>query len=452
MQRQPMKYSLVLSAALALGVSLYACSPGATPTIPGGTDNGSTDNGSETTKPIDNNNSDNGTTGTNNSATDTGSNNTSNNTSSGFTIWAGSVPCADKAGMWWDNEETAFWGCGKRGDAGLFTTTDGGMTWTTQKKVGAKVNGFMRGADGKMYMAGQFGAGAAVLDETKPTLMDYEPLYVRGRNAYTSVEQGESIGVTSDGQILVDSLNGTTAAYSPGKNAAGKAWFEATCTGDDPSNFNPDATKTWCELHGVSEDKLDDPNATVSQLTEIQVVNDKFYAAGRYINDPGKVRLPSKKAGATYHMQTVFVQDLKEKGEMMDIKVWENGRIIAAGTDQSNFTPLIYLCAEGADCYESKSWERIEPDFLYDYDDSSRDGRAVDGNGDTIVVVGNFVPNGKGGWAIKSDDGGKTWMDLTPELKKLDPKSNKVDMLYNVKVFDSGKILFFGDTNYVYNP
>lgn len=420
----------VLAGSLALAA---ACAPAETPAQPGAP-------GGSTASPAP-------------GASSTPGAQNSGSSASGWSLWSGSVPCADKAAMWWDNENTALWGCGKRGDAGLHSTTDGGQTWTTHRRVNAKVNGFMRGADGKMYLAGQFGGGAAVLDESNPALFDYEPLYTRGRNAFTSVEQSESIGVTADGQILVDSLNGTTAAYHPGNNAAGKAWFERTCTGDDPSNFNPDSTGSWCELHGIEEEKLDNPDATVSQIADIQVMNNRFYAAGRWIADAGKVRLPSRKPGATYHMETVVVQNARERGEMTRIRVWPNGRIIATGTDQSNETPLIYLCAEGKDCYTPGNWERIEPDFFYtEFDSSVRDGRAVDAAGDHIVVVGNQVPNSLGGWAIQSRDGGKTWQNITPELAKLDPRNGKVSMLYDVKVFPSGKVLLFGDSNYVYQP
>ncbi len=373
---------------------------------------------------------------------------------SGWALFKGSVPCSDKATMWWDDDNKAFWGCGKAGTNGFSTTTDGGMTWTAQRKFdGVKVQGLTR-ASGTLYVSGIVGSGpVGTVNESSPERMDFTELYVRGKNAFTAVGQGEGVAVTSDGQILVDSLTGTTAVYSPGNNAAGKAWFSSVCTGKDPSNFNPDSSKTFCEMHSVGEEKLDDANATAYQVTAIQAVNDQFYATGRRINEPAKMRMPSKKAGATYHMQTVQLQKSSEAGEMLDLVVWPNGRIITVGTDQSSgaYLPLIYLCSEGKDCYDAANWQDIELDTQgFKYDLSARDGRAVDASGDTIVVVGNFVPN-TGGWVVMSKDAGKTWQDLTPALAALSPKA-KLNLVYDVKVFPSGKIMIFGEDNFIYQP
>ncbi|PIQ23912.1 hypothetical protein COW36_11580 [bacterium (Candidatus Blackallbacteria) CG17_big_fil_post_rev_8_21_14_2_50_48_46] len=381
---------------------------------------------------------------------------TAPNMPSGWSLFTGSVPCSDKAAIWWDNDNKGFWGCGKSGNGGFSTTTDGGMTWTAQRKFdGIKVQGITRDPNGQLYISGQIGSGpVATVNESNPERMDYTELYARGKNAYTSVAQGEGVAVTSDGQILVDSLTGTTAVYSPGKNAAGKSWFANTCTGKDPSNFNPDASNMFCELHGVGEETMANPSATAYQITAVQAVNDKFYATGRKINEPAQVRMPSKLDGATFQFQTVQLQKSNQDGEMLDMVVWQNGRIVTVGTDQTSgaYLPLIYLCSEGKDCNTASSWQSIELDLHgFKYSDSARDGRAVDGSGDIIVVVGNFVPNSIGGWAVMSDDAGKTWKDLTPELTKLSPKG-KLKNLYDVKVFASGKIMIYGEDNFVYQP
>ena len=405
----------------------------------------------------DPNNTDPNNTNPNNT---TDPNNTNpNNTSAGtgWQIFGGTLPCADKAAIWFDDDDNGFWGCGKSGTGGLWTTTDGGLTWTKQARVNEKINDFFRDSTGRMVLAGQFGGPVAELDESNPAILKAEPLYQRGNNGFTSVEQGESVAVTSDGQILVDSLTGTTAAYFPGDNAAGKAWFEQTCTGDDASNFNPDSTNTWCELHGVDEGKLADPEATVSQISSIILHEDRFYAAGRWIADAGKVQLPSKLEGATYHMQQLDVQD-GGNGEMMEITSTGNGSLVAVGTDQSENFPLLFTCPAGSDCYAAEGWTRAELDFFFIDEywtlpaSGSRDGRAVASAGDIVVAVGNFVPNGKGGWALISYDNGTTWEDLTPALNELDLEKERVPMLYDVHIFESGKILLVGDTSYIYTP
>ncbi|MGV3527052.1 MAG: hypothetical protein ACO1RX_22745 [Candidatus Sericytochromatia bacterium] len=376
-------------------------------------------------------------------------------TDRGWQIFSGTVPCADKATMWWDNEQTAFWGCGKAGTNGLQTSRDGGMTWTAQVKFGGtKIQGITRAPDNTLYVSGILGEGpVATVNESLPERLDFTELYSSGNNAFTSVGQGEGVAVTADGQVLVDSLTGTNAVYHPGDNATGKSWFSSTCTGSDRSNFNPDSSKSWCELHGVGEETLANPDATAYQITGVQALNNRFYATGRKINEPAQVRLPSKLAGAAYHFQTVQLQKNSEDGELLDLVVWPNGRLMTVGTDQTNgaYLPLIYLCDAGKDCYNASNWQDIELDLHgFKYDKSARDGRAVDASGDTVVVVGNFVPN-TGGWAVISQDGGKTWKDLTPELSAL-TQNGKLDLLYDVKVFPSGKILLFGEENFIYTP
>jgi len=378
-------------------------------------------------------------------------------TTSGWAVFPAAFPCVDKPAMWFDDDNNGFWGCGKTGNGGLFTTTDGGLNWTKQARVSEKINGFFRDNDGRLLVAGQFGGPAAVIDESNPAILKAERLYKRGNNAFTSVEQGESIAVTSDGQILVDSLNGTTAAYFPGNNETGLAWMQEVCTGDDASNFNPDESGTWCELHGVAEEKLEDPDATVTQISNIIVHNDRFFAAGRYIADGGKVQLPSKLDGATYHMKQLYVQE-EGAGEMMDITVTGDESIVAVGTDQSDNFPLIFRCAGDADCYEAENWTRAELDLFFidpywtEAASGSRDGRAVAASKNIVVAVGNFVPNAKGGWALISRDNGETWEDLTPTLNDLNPDKARVPMLHNVHIFESGKILLVGETSFVYTP
>jgi hypothetical protein len=59
--------------------------------------------------------------------------------------------------------------------------------------------GITRAPDGRLIIAGSFGGPVAVVDESNPDLLKIEPLYFRGNNANTTVAQGESVAVTSDG-------------------------------------------------------------------------------------------------------------------------------------------------------------------------------------------------------------------------------------------------------------
>ena len=277
--------------------------------------------------------------------------------------------------------------------------------------------------------------------------MEFTELYFRGKTAATSLAQGENVAVTDDGQIFSDSLTGTTAAYSPGGGKSVLDW----CDGTNKTVFTPNEDGTWCELHGVGEETLADPEASAYQITALQAVGNKFYATGRHIINPAKVRLPSQLEGATYHLATVVLQKASDQGEMYDLHVWPDGSMITVGNDNTDgsYLPLIYTCAADADCYDAGNWEDVELD---DWDvswDNAADGRSVAANGDTVVVVGNQIPNAKGGFASLSTDGGKTFTDLNPALGAL-MENGKVPNLYNAHVFDNGDIFLSGDTSFWY--
>ena len=378
--------------------------------------------------------------------------------SMGWSVWQTNLPCDDKAAMHWDDDLHGVWGCGKRGDAGLWSTTDGGATWTEQRRITDKVNGFARDASGRLFAAGQFGGAVALIDDSNPELFSLTPLYERSRNSSTSVEQGESIGITSDGQILADSLTGTTAVYFAGMNASGQEWMSTVCTEEGTGVTPIEGTDgSWCELSGVSDLTLTDPSASSGQITNIIVHEDRFYAAGWYIADEGKVRLPTQASGlAPYHMTEVKVQ-ASGTGELIDLSIDGQGTLFTAGTDGDGNTPLVYSCPTSADCYTSAGWTRVEPEFMFldQYwidGTSARDGRGIASHGDLTIAVGNFVPNNKGGWAIITRDGGQTWEDLTPTLLAASGAEGRLGMFYNVHVFESGKAIIVGDTSFVFTP
>ena len=161
--------------------------------------------------------------------------------------------------------------------------------------------------------------------------------------------------------------------------------------------------------------------------------------------------------GATFQMQQLYLQS-RGSGEMLDITVTDDGSIVAVGRDNSESFPLIYTCSAGSDCYTADGWTRAELDLFFidpfwtSPAGGSSDGRAVASSGNVVVATGNFVPNGQGGWALLSKDGGKTWEDLTATLLALQPQKNRVPNIYDVHVFESGKILLMGETSFIYNP
>ncbi len=137
---------------------------------------------------------------------------------SGWEEHAAAAPCRPNA-LWFDDRHAGLMGCGDKADgAGLWTTSDGGETWQSQDSFSEiRVNDIRRAPDGLLYGAGQFLAGEAPvfsIDEGGPAL-GASGLYTWGDKASTKVGQAENIAVTADGQVLLESLTGTTAAYKP---------------------------------------------------------------------------------------------------------------------------------------------------------------------------------------------------------------------------------------------
>ncbi len=329
------------------------------------------------------------------------------------------APCRPNA-LWFDDRQNGFMGCGDKAvGAGLWTTTDGGLTWQGHENFSEiRVNDLRRAPDGLLYGAGQFLAGEApvfTIDEGGPAL-GATGLYVWGNQASTKVGQAENIAVTADGQVLLDSLTGTTAAYK-------------------------DAQGSFTELHGLGEEQLTDPEAPAYQVRSIAAYKNRFYGCGSLINDPARVRLPSKAPGATFHFETLVLQDESEDGELLDMHLWSDTRMIVVGSDQSGSQPLIFVL--NGDPYSRAAWTQIN---LSD-DGIEWAGRAFDVSvaGERVVVVGEKSPSSKGGFIVASEDGGLTWSDVTP-----DTDAGKIASLESVWLFEDGDIVAMGETTWIH--
>ncbi len=302
-------------------------------------------------------------------------------------------PCGGSAtnALWFDDRMTGFVGCGENGAGeGLFTTTDGALSFEDNLRFGeVRIMDIRRGDDGVLY-----GAGIHQLDgypvwsfDESGAMLDAEGLYTPSDNAFLSVNQAENAAISADGQMMIDSLTGTTAAY----RSAGGA-FE--------------------EVASLSEDLLDDPDALSYQVRRIVAHDDQFYAVGSLINDPARVHLPSALEGATHHFHTVQLQPETRDGELLDMHVWDPQHIIVAGHDQSERFPLIYLI-DGADPTNADNWSKVELfDSGLDYQAGVNDIHVA---GDRLVMVGEKIPTAQGGFVVISEDGGLTYEDITPE-------------------------------------
>ncbi len=312
--------------------------------------------------------------------------------------------------LWFDDRDNGFVGCGENAAGeGLFTTTDGGATFEDNVRFNeVRIMDIRRGPDGVLY-----GAGIHQLDGfplwsfDEGGMIGATGLYKPSNSAFLAVNQAENAAITEDGQMLIDSLTGTTAAYRP---AGGE--FE--------------------EVPSLGEELLSNPDAGSFQVRRIQAYDNRFYAVGSLINDPARVHLPSQLDGATFHFHTVELQPETRDGELLDMHIWNDQHIIVAGHDQSERFPLIYL-VEDADPYNSENWEKIELfDSGLDYQAGVNDIHVV---GDTVVMVGEKIPTSQGGFVVISEDGGRTFEDITPE---------GADALSAVWMFDNGELVIAG--------
>ncbi len=313
--------------------------------------------------------------------------------------------------IWFDDRMNGFVGCGENADGeGLYTTADGAATFEDNPRFNeVRIMDIRRGPDGVLY-----GAGIHQLDgypvwsfDESGALIDANGLYTPSNSAFLAVNQAENAAITADGQMLIDSLTGTTAAY----RAAG-AEFE--------------------EVASLGEALLDDPDALSFQVRRLVGFDNQFYGVGSLINDPARVHLPSRREDATYHFESVLLQPETRDGELLDMHVWDAQHMIVAGHDQSERFPLIYL-VDGADPYETDNWEKIE---LFssglEYEGGVNDLHVV---GDTVVMVGEKFPTSEGGFVIISHDGGQTFEDITPE---------DAEALSAVWMFEDGEMVVAG--------
>lgn len=324
-------------------------------------------------------------------------------------------PCAGSGTntVWFDDRDNGFIGCGENADGeGLYTSVDGGGTWEDNIRFAeVRIMDIRRGPDGELY-----GSGIHQLDGYPSWTFDlsggaidavsiYEPSGTVG-----NVTQAENTAVTADGQAMIDSLTGVSAAYR-------------------------DTGGVWEEVDSLGEDLLDDPASPGFQVRRILAHENAFYAVGSTINDPARVHLPSQLDGATWHFQSIELQPDTRDGELHDMHIWDSTHMIVAGVDQSTRFPLIYLL-DGGDPYALESWEQIELlDSGLEYEGGINDIHVV---GDTVVAVGEKFPTSQGGFVVISEDGGQTWEDITP------PGEPNTGALSAVWMFDNGEMVVAG--------
>lgn len=333
-----------------------------------------------------------------------------------------SQPCGGTKtnAMWFDDRDNGFIGCGENASGtGLFVTKDGGKTWDeTLLFKNIRINDVTRAKDGTLYATGTDTSGgpeAFMIDESgaNPTPVG---IYSASNNAFTSVGQGENIAVTDDGQLFIDSLTGTQSSY----RGVGEANFTELSTflgGGLPSE----------------------------QVSRVVAFNNRFWAVGSLINQPGTVYYPSTGAANAYEMDKIELQPSNQDGELHDIYLWSETSGLVCGFDQSQRFPLIYSL--DGDPSDINNWTKINLiDSGINYQGGAWKMSVI---GDVVVMVGQTFPNNHG-FVIFSADRGLTWTDISP-MQDGDFAAN---LMTNVWFFADGTVLAAAESGEMwrYNP
>lgn len=332
-----------------------------------------------------------------------------------------SQPCGGTKtnAFWFDDRDNGFIGCGENASGtGLFVTTDGGLTWDEELLFQQiRINDVTR-VNGTLYATGTDTSGGPegfTIDESGANRMPVG-IYSAGNSAFTSVGQGENIAVTDDGQIFIDSLTGTQTAYRD--------------TGE--ANFTE---LNFFITGGTSE-----------QVSRVIAFNNRFWAVGSLINQPGTVYYPTPSPTNKYEMTKLELQPSNQDGELHDIYLWSETSGLVCGFDQSQRFPLIYSL--DGDASDINSWKKIN---LSDSNINFQGGAwKMSVVGDVVVMVGQTFPDNHG-FVVFSADRGLTWTDISPRDENGDFAAN---LMTNVWLFADGTILAAGESGELwrFNP
>ena len=276
---------------------------------------------------------------------------------------------------------------------GLFVSFDGGPTWAKvtsnppELLAEFRVNTITRGHDGALYAGGvdtRIGSNNRVLRvDTRgsmpfPTTATLIATQQVGRQ-FTVGNYGE----LSDGRALAESLTGFDKLFRP-------------------SASTPAPASEWTPI----------PSGTLDQFTQMIVHNDGFYAAGSRIDQPPKVFLPPRNAGAQPWELVEVILDTGFGGEMWGIAA-NNQRVVAVGVNQNQNIGMIYVSK--GDPHDAANYLSHEMPHIIGPGGTGTWARGVCMRGNLIVVVGEIQPlSGATGRVMASSDGGESFTNITP--------------------------------------
>jgi len=299
--------------------------------------------------------------------------------------WAASShPCAGNRTdtLWRDDDGTLWVGCGTTTEGfGLYRSTDDGASWeapdTDPPRMfdDFRVNSVSRSSDGVLYVAGT-GRGARVMA-------------VDTSVAPLAVER------------LLHEDNQPTGSFSVGtfrRNAEGFAVAESL-TGADVVTRASDA-----------DDFVDAPDWDGTedsfQMLDLELDGDGgFVGCGSTISQPPTLFFSSS---TTPFTMTPLTAAEEFDGELWSIDV-SDGAFTAGGVDQDTDVGILFSGPTSATSRDDLV--RFDLDALFD---DPTWVRGVCRDGDVVIAVGAFSTRG-GGIVLQSDDGGASFIDISPD-------------------------------------
>jgi hypothetical protein len=147
------------------------------------------------------------------------------------------------------------------------------------------------------------------------------------------------------------------------------------------------------------------------QVLDLVLYDDQFYGVGSTINQPPYVYLPpaggQSARNFTFDIMQLSAGPAPFDGELWGIDVDASG-IIVGGVDQDHDVGYVFWM--GPDAWTSELGVLEVTSFLGTTDPTWI--RDVCRDGQTMVAVGEFSREGTG-LVLRTDDGGRTWTDLT---------------------------------------
>ncbi|MBT3222401.1 MAG: hypothetical protein HN348_25290 [Proteobacteria bacterium] len=237
--------------------------------------------------------------------------------------------------------------------------------------------------DGRIYVAGGYWEGAPILVSLAGATIE-EHLFYDPQTM--PMGKTQNVALTSDGQVMVDSLTGGNIGYFDGNSwVEAYYWNEGSLTGSDVGY----------------------------QMSDLVSFGDAFFAVGSVIASPPAVFFPSEKVGATYHFEVVEITNDTRYGALEALVVLGEDHLIAAGADNSYHDTTLWNCTSS--CRDSSSWH--EQSFAFEAGKYTAIHFADDGlHG---IAVGELDPQAAGGFVILTSDGGNSWTHVAAQFPGL---------------------------------